>query len=137
MNRRWNPLKREEPAPTWWMWAGTQYATARWHTTVASSMALLPSSRRPWGTLRCTQGEAAGEKSGTTPVNRSVVNVGTAPGLPSPPASQAGGGQVRCRLLAPERGGALVVVRGRESRPHGEGGQRVRSFETGMPGGRR
>jgi hypothetical protein len=27
------------------------------------------------------------------------------------------------------RGGALVVVRGRESRPHGEGGQRVRSRE--------
>jgi hypothetical protein len=65
------------------------------------------------------------------------VNVGTTPGLPSPPASQAGGGQVRRRLSAPEWDGALVVVRGRESRPHGEGGQQVRSRRTGTPGGRR
>ena len=32
-------------------------------------------------------------------------------------------------------GGACVVVRGRESRPHGEGGQRIRSAVTVMPGG--
>jgi hypothetical protein len=72
------------------------------------------------------------------------TNVGTAQVLPSPPAGQAGGGQVRCRLLAPGWGGAAVVVRGRESRPHapavvghGEGRQRVRSARTGRPGGRR
>jgi hypothetical protein len=66
-----------------------------------------------------------------------VVNVGTVREPPSPLASQAGGGLVRCRLLAPGRDGALVVVRGRESRPHGEGGQQVRSSGTGMSGGRR
>ena len=55
------------------------------------------------------------------------MNVGTVPGLPYPPASLAGGGQVRRRLSALGWGGALVVVRGRESRPHGEGGQRDRS----------
>ena len=71
------------------------------------------------------------------------TNVGTAQVLPSPPAGPAGGGQVRCRLLAPGWGGAAVVVRGRESRPHapavvghGEGRQRVRSARTGRPGGR-
>jgi hypothetical protein len=36
-------------------------------------------------------------------------------------------GEVHCRLIAPEWDGALVVVRGRESRPPGEGGQQVRS----------
>lgn len=66
-----------------------------------------------------------------------VGNVGTAPGPPSPPASQAGYGQARRRLTAPGWGGAPVVVGGRESRPHGEGGERVRSKGTGMPGGRR
>jgi hypothetical protein len=72
------------------------------------------------------------------------TNVGTTQVLPSPPAGQAGGGQVRCRLWAPGWGGAAVVVRGRESRPqvpagsgHGEGRQRVRSARTGRPGGRR
>jgi hypothetical protein len=66
-----------------------------------------------------------------------VVNVGTVREPPSPLATKAGGGQARCRLSAPGRDGALVVVRGRESRPHGEGGQQVRSPGTGTPGGRR
>jgi hypothetical protein len=86
--------------------------------------------------LRRTRGEAAGEELGTAPVNRCVANVGTRLGLPIPPASQAGGGQVRRRLMTPGGGGAPVVVRGRESRPHGQGGQQVRSLGTGRPGGR-
>jgi RNA-directed DNA polymerase len=57
-------------------------------------------------------------------------------GLPSWLAIQAASGQVRRRLMTRRRGGASVVVRGRESRPHGEGRQQVRSKETGMPGGR-
>ena len=66
-----------------------------------------------------------------------MVNVGTVLGPPSPPAGQAGGGQARRRLMVVGWDGAPVVVRGRESRPHGEGGQRVRSRGAGMPGGRR
>jgi hypothetical protein len=66
----------------------------------------------------------------------SVVNVGTAPVSPFPPAIQVGGGQARRLLMTPGRGGAPVVVRGRESRPHGEGGQQSRSVGTGRPGGR-
>jgi hypothetical protein len=69
--------------------------------------------------LRRTHGEAAGEKLGAVPVDRSAMNVGTILGLP------ASGGQARCRLLALGWGGAFVVVRGRESRPHGEGRQRT------------
>jgi hypothetical protein len=72
--------------------------------------------------LRRTHGEAAGAKLGAAPVDRSAMNVGTILGLP------AGGGQARCRLLAPGWGGAFVVVRGRESRLHGEGRQRTCSI---------
>ena len=72
--------------------------------------------------LRRTCGEAAGEKLGAASVDRSAMNVGTIPGLP------AVRGQARCRLLAPGWGGAFVVVRGRESRPHGEGRQRTCSI---------
>ena len=65
------------------------------------------------------------EQSWTPPPSTGAsVNVGTISGSPSPPPSQGGGGQVRRRLMSPGWGGALVVVRGRESRPHGEGGQR-------------
>ncbi len=62
---------------------------------------------------------------------------GNRPETPFPPACWAGGGKARRRLMVSGRGGALVVVRGRESRPQGEGGQRVRSYGTGMLGGRR
>src|SRR5215218_7789279 len=72
--------------------------------------------------LRRTRGEAAGEKLGAAPVDRSAMNVGTILGLP------AWCGQARCRLLALGWGGAFVVVRGRESRPHGEGRQRICSI---------
>jgi hypothetical protein len=144
VNQWWNPRKRETPAPTWWMWAGQQRTTT-----------LLPGGRLQHGavpavlgghgeSLRRTRGEAAGEELGTALVDRSMVNVGTLPGSPSPLASQAGGGQARRRLLTLGGDGVPVVVGGRESRPHashgrghGEGGQRVRSGGTGRPGGRR
>ena len=77
--------------------------------------------------LRRTASEVAGEELDTTPVqrlrsergNRSVI-VRTGVG----PADEA------------DRGGVSVVVRGRESRPHGEGKQQVRNEGTGKPGGR-
>jgi hypothetical protein len=71
--------------------------------------------------LRRTHGEAAGEKLGAVPVDRSAMNVGTILGLP------AMGGQARCRLLALGWGGAFVVVRVGESPVHGEGRQRTGS----------
>src|SRR4029453_17127554 len=78
-----------------------------------------------------------GEKLGTPPADRPMVNVGSARMLPCPPHGQWGGGQARRRLMASGCGGAPVVVRGQESCLHGEGGQRVRSRGTGRPGGRR
>ena len=72
--------------------------------------------------LRRKCGDAAGTELGTSLVNRRVVNVGSVMVLPDPPPSW-GGGKARRQLMAPWRGGVLVVVRGRESRLHGEGGQ--------------
>lgn len=61
------------------------------------------------------------------PSSGSRVNVGTTPVAPFPAGSQPVGGKARRRLMPPGWGGGVVVVRGRESRPHGEGPQRVRS----------
>ena len=87
--------------------------------------------------LRRTRGEAAGEELGTDPVDRLMVNVGTTPGLPFPPHSLCGGGRARCRPMALGWDGGPVVVRGRESRLHGEGVQRASSDSTATAGARR
>lgn len=61
--------------------------------------------------------------------NGSRVNVGTIPMAPTPTSGPlAGVGKARCRLMPLGWGGGPVVVRDRESRSHGEGVQRVRSF---------
>jgi hypothetical protein len=78
-----------------------------------------------------------GKKLGANPIKRYMVNVGTTLGLPSSPHSQCGDGQVRCRLMAPGWDGGSVVVRGRESRLHGEGTQRASSDAVAMAGARR
>ena len=65
-----------------------------------------------------------------TPSIGSRVNVGTTPAVPDPASSQLVEGKVRCRPMPPRWGGGPVVVRGRESRPHGEGVQRDRSIDA-------
>jgi len=65
-----------------------------------------------------------GEELGADPVDRDVVNVGTVPVSPSPPPS-GGGGQVRCRLMAPGRDGGSVVVRGRKAGHMAKGPSRL------------
>src|SRR5690606_40857183 len=65
-----------------------------------------------------------------TPSNGSTVNVGTTAMAPYPVSSLLAGGKARRRLMPSRWGGGPVVVRGRESRSHGEGVQRVRSNEA-------
>src|SRR6516165_2960799 len=84
--------------------------------------------------LRRTRSDAAGAQPGSYFVERITVNTGTArcwfpaagigplAGIGAPTAERAG------------RGGAAVVLRGRESRSHGEGRQRYREGkEAAMP----
>ena len=49
------------------------------------------------------------------------MNVGTIPPVPSPANTPLVGGKACCRLMPVGWGGGPVVVRGRESRSHGEG----------------
>jgi hypothetical protein len=69
-----------------------------------------------------------------TPSKGSRVNVGTIPVAPSPASSQLVGGKARRRPMPSGWGGGPVVVRGRESRSHGEGVQRVRSINADRGG---
>ena len=132
------PPQEVGPARTWWIWAGISSARTSLQpggTTLGAAWSAGPgATAKACGVV---VDEAAGEKLGTDPVERSVVNVGTILGVALPAGQPGRSGKARRRLMARGWGGVLVVVRGRESRPHGEGGQRVRSRGTGMPGGRR
>jgi len=66
--------------------------------------------------------------------NGSRANVGTTPAVPDPASSPLVGGKTRRRLTPAGWGGGPVVVGGRESRPHGEGVQCVRSIDADRGG---
>jgi hypothetical protein len=121
-------LERPE---TWWIWV------------VDSNDAALfdGGSLRAWlfdlgvvtgGMLRVLAGWAVGVEPASVPVKRIMVNVGSAL---SAPGCWWQLGKARCRPMRSGRGGVRVVVRGRESRPHGEGGQQDRSIRR-RSGGR-
>ena len=57
--------------------------------------------------------------------NGERMNVGTTLTVPYPASSQLVGGKTCRSLMLSKWGGGVVVVRGRESRLHGEGLQRV------------
>ncbi len=70
------------------------------------------------------------------PSSGSEVNVGTNLVAPLAHALPACGGKARCRLMPSGWDGGPVVVRGRESRLHGEGVQQVRSGQSRREGRR-
>ena len=84
--------------------------------------------------LRVLAGGAAGVQPAADPGKRIMVNVGSAP---CAPGCWWRPGKARCRLTGAGRGGVRVVVRGRESRLHGEGTQQVSSNAVAMAGARR
>jgi hypothetical protein len=84
------------------------------------------------GILRVPAGCAVGVEPASDPVKRIMVNVGSALGAPG---CWWQPGKARCRPMRAGRGGVRVVVRGRESRPHGEGGQQDRGVRS-RSGGR-
>ena len=87
--------------------------------------------------LRRRRGDAVGVELAADLVDRCRVNVGTIPGRPAAAQAGAADGQARCQLSAVGWGGGPVVVRARERRAHGEGGQQVGKEDAEMLGGRR
>jgi hypothetical protein len=84
------------------------------------------------GMLRVPAGWAVGVQPAANPVKRIMANVGS---VPCAPGRWWRPGKARCRPMRAGRGGVPVVVRGRESRPPGEGGQQDRSIRR-RSGGR-
>ena len=128
------PPKERGPARTWWIWAG---------------MAVRRDPLQPGGpasahvagghgeVLRGSRGQACRGKAGRPSRQPVCGERGNRLRVAYPLASQVGGGKARRLLMARRWGEGSVVVRGRESRPHGEGTQRVRKEVAGMSGGRR
>lgn len=134
VNQWWNPRKCETGSNAADMGRAVVGAKSI-HDAANLSEVMHAAGRCHEESLRRTRGEATGEKLGAAPIDRHMVNMGPVSAPPVRPRSQRGGGQAHRLLLGPRRHGAAVVLRGRESRPHGEGRQHARSLRAGMPGG--
>lgn len=87
--------------------------------------------------LRRNRGDAAGAKLDAKLIDRFAVNTGTIPCRSRRPGAARDAGIGASSAKGAGWGGGPVVVRARERRAHGEGGQQVGSAGRGMPGGRR
>ena len=105
---------------------------------VADSEAGLACRRGGHGEgLRRSRGDAAGAKLDAKLIDRFAVNTGTIPRRSRCPGSTRAGGIGPSSAEGAGWGGGPVVVRARERRAHGEGGQQAGSAGRGRPGGRR
>jgi hypothetical protein len=87
--------------------------------------------------LRRNRGDAAGAKLDAKLIDRFAVNTGTIPCRSRCPESIRSGWIGTSSAEDTGWGGGPVVVRARERRAHGEGGQQVGSKGRGRPGDRR
>ncbi|WP_232326571.1 DNA methyltransferase [Microbispora sp. ATCC PTA-5024] len=136
-NQRYKAPQVKPPAQTLRIWAGLRRPLAESDAAAARGPVIQGGFMGSWGRSAAYPWQAAGAQLGIDPADRFVVNVGTRVVLPVCPVFQAGSGKARRPLMTLRGGGAAVVVRGRESRSHGEGRQGVSDERTGMPGGRR
>jgi hypothetical protein len=84
--------------------------------------------------LRRSRGDAAGAELGAGLIDRFRVNTGTVPRRSRRWGSTRNGGIDASSVEGAGWGGGPVVVGVGERPAHGEGGQQVRSGNTGMPG---
>jgi hypothetical protein len=110
-----------------WVAARTGRASARRGTSWSGDVADREATVKICGVAVA---RLQGHSWAPTPSKGSRVNVGTIPTAPFPANHQLVGGKIRCRSMPSGWGGGLVVVRGRESRPHGEGVQHDRSVDA-------
>jgi hypothetical protein len=113
-----------EPARIWRIWAGQQCTSSHLGGVVTpkpESVAGGEASRKVCGVLVA---RLQGHSRAPILPTELLVNVGTVPWSPCRLAQPGpGAGKVHRRPRAVGRGGGSVVVRGRESRPLGEGTQ--------------
>lgn len=124
-------------AQIWWIRAGQQRTPVAMRRPTTSQRC---NAHRRGGypeSLRRTDSEVAGEELGTIPVERTQSERGNRSVIARYPLQGNGDRAGVGPAEGLDRGGVSVVVRGRESRLHGEGKQQVRSVGTGIPGGRR
>jgi hypothetical protein len=107
-----------------WVAARTRRAPARWGTPWLGDVADREAMVKACGVAVAM---LQGHSWTPTPSNGPRVNVGTISLVPPRQSSRLEGGKARRRLMLAGWDGGPVVVRGRESRSHGEGVQRVRS----------
>jgi len=128
------PPQEVGPAATWWM-AGI--AVRRLPLQPGRTVPVPLGTESHGDGLRRSRGQARRGKAGHPSRQPVSGERGNRPVSANPPTIQVGGGTARRLLTLMGRDGGSVVVRGRESRLHGEGTQRVRREGIGMAGGRR
>ena len=121
-------LKRPE---TWWTWVAHSNDAALFNGG-SLRVRVFCSDAVADGMLRVPVGWAVGVQPAANPVKRIMVNVGSAPDAPG---CWWQSGKARCLLMRRGRDGGVVVLRGRESRPHREGRQQDRNMRS-RSGGR-
>jgi hypothetical protein len=112
-------------------WVATRIHALAWRTPWLVDIAGREATVKDCGVVVAM---LQGHSWAPNPVERFKVNVGTVPVVPSPASRMLAGGKACRRLMPPGWDGGSVVVRGRESRPHGEGVQRVRRSEADRGG---
>lgn len=132
VNQRLKASKMLPPALTWQIWVGLRRAPTLWGTPWPVDVAGGEAVRKYCGVRAAMpQGHSWAPNSS----NGFVVNMGTIPVVPFPIGCIPMGGKAHRQLMLPGWGGGPVVVRGRESRLHGEGVQQSRG-ETAIREGR-
>jgi hypothetical protein len=137
-NRRSTPLK-DAPARTWRIWAGGDAHPISLITEAGELPDMSAGLRGGRGdVLRGSHGDVAGVESGASSVERSTSEHGNRPwSAPLSTSPTWPGGWAHRLPIGQGRGGAVVVVRGRESRSHGEGRQWFREEIGGCNAERR
>lgn len=112
-------------------WVATRFHVSVWITPGPVDVAGREAMVKDCGVVMAM---LQGHSWAPNPVKRFKVNVGTIPVVPSPASTVLAGGKACRRLMPPGWDGGPVVARGRESRSHGEGVQRVRRSDADRGG---
>ena len=131
VNQRLKASESDPPALTWRIWAGLRRAPTLWGTPWLVDVAGGEAARKYCG-VRVAM--LRGHSWAPNPLIGFVVNMGTIPVAPTSMEVISSGGKAHRQLMLPGWGGGPVVVRGRESRPHGEGVQQSRSKDAVLEG---